>query len=332
MNSQPPSLSIIVPIYNVARYLKQCIDSILGQTYTDFELLLVDDGSTDGSSDIVKDYSVTDSRVKAIHKLNGGYGSVINVGLACSTGLYIGIVESDDYIDLRMYARLIETAMAHGCDIARCGFISFNELGESFEIHTLGKDLNSFAIDNFPEFLGTPPAIWSAIYRRELIISNNIEAIDVPRLSYQDVDFFVRTAIMAKLIVCIPECLYMYRVSSVNSSSNNRDKIDDIFFCYTQTDQFIRAIPRISRETLRHYERRKICDLQWHFRRISDQGKADFAKKASACLKRISILDVIRVLNTAQTIFLILMIRFPTLFAKYRILLGNWRYGRLTNG
>lgn len=331
MKSTPPTLSIIVPIYNVAPYLKQCVDSILEQSYADFELILVNDGSTDNSGDIVEHYAMTDVRVRAIHKPNGGYGSALNAGLSSSRGSYIGIVESDDYIDSRMYTRLMSVAATKGCDIARCGFVSFNESNETIDNRTLGDDLNSFNVVTFPEFLCTPPAIWSAVYRRRLISSNGIRAIDIFRLSFQDVDFFVRTSIAAESIVCIPECLYFYRINSQNSSSSNLEKVDDIFLCYELTDQFIEKAENLDEGILRNYRKRRICDLQWHFRRVSGRNKIKFAKKASESLRKILALDLIGLLNASQTIFLILMICAPTLFASYRILYARWTAKQLSN-
>ena len=93
-----PELSIIVPVYNVALYLNRCVDSILNQTYSDFELLLIDDGSTDISGVICDEYAVSDNRVKVIHKDNGGVSSARNVGINNSQGKYIMFCDSDDFV------------------------------------------------------------------------------------------------------------------------------------------------------------------------------------------------------------------------------------------
>ena len=98
-----PEISIIVPVYNVEKYLKRCIDSILNQSFTDFELILVDDGSTDNSGEIIDEYAIKDERIKVIHKENGGLSSARNVGIEYSKGNYIAFVDSDDYINKNMY-------------------------------------------------------------------------------------------------------------------------------------------------------------------------------------------------------------------------------------
>ncbi len=97
-------ISIIVPVYNVEKYLKKCVDSILGQTFTDFELLLIDDGSTDNSGSICDELAKTDNRIKVIHKENGGLSDARNIGIEVAKGDFIGFIDSDDYIDEDMYA------------------------------------------------------------------------------------------------------------------------------------------------------------------------------------------------------------------------------------
>lgn len=114
------TISVIVPIYNTEPYLKKCIDSIIGQTYRNLEIILVDDGATDGSGEICDVYQKTDKRVKVIHKQNGGLSSARNSGLEIAKGEYIGFVDSDDYVAADMYESLI-TCMYDEVDIVTCG-------------------------------------------------------------------------------------------------------------------------------------------------------------------------------------------------------------------
>ncbi|WP_160722253.1 glycosyltransferase [Bacillus sp. USDA818B3_A] len=117
-----PKLSIIVPVYKVVPYLKKCIDSILSQTFSDFELILVNDGSPDKCGEICDQYAKHDSRIKVIHKNNGGISSARNAGIEAAKGYYIGFVDSDDFIHANMYRILFETAIKHSADIAVCDF------------------------------------------------------------------------------------------------------------------------------------------------------------------------------------------------------------------
>ena len=113
-------VSIIIPVYNVESYLKKCIDSILLQTYTNFELILIDDGSTDQSYEICDEYSLNDKRIKVIHKINEGVSKARNLGLSISTGDYICFVDSDDWIDCDMLEYIIVNA--DDFDIVQFGF------------------------------------------------------------------------------------------------------------------------------------------------------------------------------------------------------------------
>lgn len=115
-----PLISIIVPVYNTEEYLQRCIDSILGQTYTNFELLLIDDGSTDRSGELCDDYAKKDSRIKVFHKENGGQGSARNYALDILNGQYVAFVDSDDWIESNMYQVLYKNILKYDADISTC--------------------------------------------------------------------------------------------------------------------------------------------------------------------------------------------------------------------
>lgn len=119
MNNKP-ILSIIVPVYNVEKYLAKCLDSILAQTFTDFEVIAVNDGSLDNCGKILDEYSLKDSRIKVIHKENGGVSSARNSALDVAQGEYIGFVDPDDYISVDMYEHLMNEAKSGDYDIVQC--------------------------------------------------------------------------------------------------------------------------------------------------------------------------------------------------------------------
>lgn len=114
-------ISIIVPVYKVEKYLEKCVDSILAQTFTDFELILVDDGSPDRSGAMCDEYAQKDSRVRVIHKENGGLSSARNAGIDVAKGRYLGFVDSDDYIDSKMYEQLFTDIEREQADLSICG-------------------------------------------------------------------------------------------------------------------------------------------------------------------------------------------------------------------
>ena len=119
-------ISVIVPVYNIADYLPRCLDSILNQTYKELEIILVDDGSTDGSGDVCDLYAERDSRIKVIHKENGGVSSARNVGLDIATGDYIGFVDGDDLLAEKMFEVLLMNAEQYQCDISCCQLVTIN--------------------------------------------------------------------------------------------------------------------------------------------------------------------------------------------------------------
>ncbi len=120
-------ISVIVPVYNVEKYLRRCVDSILAQTYTNLEIILVDDGSPDNCGKICDEYAKKDSRIKVIHQKNGGLSAARNAGLDIATGDYIGFVDSDDYISPEMYEKLLNILKESNSDLSVCGMDYYDE-------------------------------------------------------------------------------------------------------------------------------------------------------------------------------------------------------------
>lgn len=115
-------LSLIIPVYNIASYLPRCLDSIINQKYKNLEIIVVNDGSTDTSREVIDDYCNKDSRITAIHKENGGVSTARLAGVSAATGDYIGFVDGDDYIEPDMFDRLVKNAVEHNADISHCGY------------------------------------------------------------------------------------------------------------------------------------------------------------------------------------------------------------------
>ncbi len=120
-------VSILVPVYNVEKYLRQCMDSLVNQTLKDIEIICIDDGSTDSSPVILDEYAEKDVRVRVIHKSNAGYGHSMNIGLRMARGEFIGIVESDDFADLEMFERLYIIAVEKNVEFVRSNFWIYSE-------------------------------------------------------------------------------------------------------------------------------------------------------------------------------------------------------------
>lgn len=140
---EEPLISIIVPIYKVEKYLKECVDSILAQTYQNFELILVDDGSPDSCPAMCDEFAKRDSRVVVIHKENGGLSDARNAGLDIAKGEYIGFVDSDDYISPIMYETLINRILTDQSDLAVCEYVRVYDSGEELKSNSLNQNTHN---------------------------------------------------------------------------------------------------------------------------------------------------------------------------------------------
>lgn len=163
-------ISIIVPVYNVEKYLDKCIESITNQTYKDLEIILVDDGSQDKCPEICDNWVKRDNRIKVIHKKNGGVSSARNIGIESADGEYIGFVDSDDYIDQSMYKILLENLLRNGADISVCSSYFVYENGtQKIDSKTSDKicnqkeavELISYTMNN---------SLWNKLFRKESIV------------------------------------------------------------------------------------------------------------------------------------------------------------------
>lgn len=209
-----PLVSVIVPIYNVEKYLSKCIDSITNQTLTNIEIILVNDGSTDNSGIIADEYAKNDNRIKVIHKENGGQGSARNIGIDLAIGEYIGFVDSDDWIDLDMYEKLYNKANKYNSDIAIGSRKIFNEaydLGTTInvgdnEFDKISENIVNYIIENV--FYPQTVSACNKIYSRKLILNNNINFRSVEEVGSEDAVFNYCILLNTNKIVTINDTFY----------------------------------------------------------------------------------------------------------------------------
>lgn len=218
-------LSIIVPIYNVEKYLRNCIDSILNQTFEEFELILVNDGSPDLSLEICREYEKKDERIIVVDKENGGLSDARNVGIDIAKGKYIGFVDSDDWVEKSMYETLVYILEKYNADIAQCEYIR----AENENIKKKNEDKivekcfdRELALDNlYNELTVSTVVAWNKIYKRELF-----DNIRYPKGKLHEDEFTTYKLIdRANKIAYINKKLYYYRDtpnSIVNSEYNIR--------------------------------------------------------------------------------------------------------------
>ncbi len=169
-----PLISIIVPVYNVEKYIRRCVDSLINQTYKNLEIILIDDGSPDNSGAICDEYAERDNRIKVIHKENGGVSSARNVGLDNTSGEYIGFIDADDYIDFQMYEVLYNNLTDNEADISMCVYALENSSGE-FIPHYSSEITEAFdreqAISEMLKQVKYTCSLWDKLFSARLIES-----------------------------------------------------------------------------------------------------------------------------------------------------------------
>ncbi len=207
--------SVIVPVYNVGRWVRECLDSLKAQTCRDWEAICVDDGSTDGSGAVLDEYASADERFRVVHQANGGYGNAVNRGLAMARGEWVAIFESDDWVDGDFYERLLKKAEETHADVVKTGFCEFrDEDGSDGERTCFDEEAERGVLcaAEVPRMLSVHPSIWTCLYRREFIEREGIRMEESPGASWQDNLFQVKTVVKAKSIAFVTGCGYHYRV------------------------------------------------------------------------------------------------------------------------
>ena len=204
-----PKVSVLVPVYNVEKYLKQCLNSVIGQTLQDIEIICINDGSTDSSLSILEEFAKNDNRIKIINKENSGYGASMNMGLDLAIGEYIGIIESDDFADEKMFEDLYDLAVKNNADIVKSDFYyHFSNENISRKAGKILSKNKTFSIKDDTSALKILPTIWSAVYKRSFLNENNIRFLETKGASYQDTSFAFKTLacaknILRKMLMCI---------------------------------------------------------------------------------------------------------------------------------
>lgn len=214
-----PKVSIIVPVYNVEPYLRQCLDSILAQTFTDWECILVDDGSKDGSGAICDEYAEKDSRFRVVHQENKGSSAARNEGLSLSKGIYLSFIDSDDWVENNYLERLLEIAEFNNSDMVICAFYR-NYLNRHTSVEP-NKPTENKGIRVVVESLeGTLHAgLWNKLIKRSLFSDNNIL---FPKYNYyEDMNVTIRLANSTDSVSYCSDVLYNYRINQSSQTYHN---------------------------------------------------------------------------------------------------------------
>ena len=314
-----PKVSIVIPTYNVENYLCECMESVVNQTLRDIEIICINDGSTDGSLKILREYADRDERVILIDKKNEGYGVGMNTGMDIATGEYIGIVEPDDFVPLTMYEDLYNIAKENELDFVKADFYRFTRDERTGKLNLVYNRLDSSG-ENYNQVICPfeKPYVtkfimntWSGIYRRKFIEEHRIRHNTTPGAAFQDNGFFWQTFMYAKRCMFLDRPYYMNRRDNPNSSVKNKEKvycmnieydfIRDIFmqqgneelwnrfkyyYNYKRYFSYLFTLGRISREFKRGYVDR----ISREFKRAQSQDELDFKVFTPNTRKKISLL------------------------------------------
>lgn len=238
-----PKVSIIVPIYNVEKYLDRCMQTLINQTLQDIEIIMVDDGSPDNCPKLCDEYAQKDNRIKVIHKKNGGLSDARNVGLNIATGEYVAFIDSDDYTSTEAYETLYNKAKETNADIVYAGFKYQNAdgsidkcflLDHTFDNHdAIIKFLSSMIYDKKPRKNTIWMSVWNGIYKREILEKNRISFKSEREYLSEDILFHTQLIPLCKKIVCIPKTFYNYCYNGISLTRKfNTKKIDSNFHLY----------------------------------------------------------------------------------------------------
>ena len=280
---ESPKVSVIVPVYNQEDYLNHALQCLTYQTMKDMEFICVNDGSTDESMAIMKEYATVDRRIRIITKKNTGYGHSMNVGIDAARGEYIGILEPDDYVPYDMFETLYELAHVSNLDLVKSDFSRFwiRENGKmDKKLVRLSNDKTYYGRVINPseetEVFGFMMNTWTGIYNRDFLNKWHIRHHESPGASYQDIGFWFQTFMRAERIMFCDKPMYMYRRDNPNASMFSKGK----FYAHTEEYKFLWNIISKEPKLVKKYEKifyfKKFNSFSMTYYRLEESLKRDY--------------------------------------------------------
>lgn len=282
-----PLVSIVFPVYNVYPYIRESIDSIIGQTYKNLEIIIVDDGSSDGSSDICEEYAAKDPRIRFIRQANKGVSAARNVGLDEFTGDYLAFLDSDDVFEKEFVEKAVASIISEDVDMVVCKsatYVTTEKLGSSDPVDIVpvtepGVYDRDYVIQSlFDETFKV--IVWNKLYKRELWDGIRFPDGHV----FEDVEIMYRLCCKCSKVSILPGVLHLHR-KRPNSITTlyTKNSIDDAILAALRTEDFVRQnTPDIfSEEQLQQFDHRIVKRLIVHYlqsKNIKDEGKKEYRK------------------------------------------------------
>lgn len=280
----PCAVSILVPAFNVEKYLRQCLDSLVNQTLGDIQIICIDDGSTDLTLSILEEYARNDDRIEIISKKNTGYGNSMNLGLSYARGEYIGIVEPDDFADVSMFEKLYEAAKKNNADVVKSNYYehkSDNAPDQDAFVENLNRCTYNkiFSPRKHHQVLYMRPAIWSAIYRRKYLEENAIRFLETPGASFQDTGFNFKALTSTERVYLVKEGFLHYRIDNAASSVKAMSKVFCICDEYEEMWRYTREHADIFRDLKTVIPFIQFGGYSWNLDRLSSELQYGFYKR-----------------------------------------------------
>lgn len=276
-------VSILVPVYNVEKYLKECLGSILGQTLKDIEVICINDGSKDDSLEILENYRKLDSRITIIDKPNSGYGHTMNVGLDKAEGEYIGIVESDDFVAAEMFETLYNVAIESCADVVKSNYYAYRQFSEPHEefVEPLWdcRYNEIFSPMDMINIFKVQPCIWSAVYRKDFLKKNGIRFHETPGASYQDTSFAFKAWTCAERVYLIRDGFLRYRSDNENSSVQSQAKVFCICDEFKVMEDYLKRFPDKQEKVMPMLVKMKLRDYKWNYNRLAKKYRLQFMER-----------------------------------------------------
>ncbi|MDR2491903.1 MAG: glycosyltransferase [Coriobacteriales bacterium] len=289
-NGASPTVSLLIPVYNVERYLAHCLDSVCAQSFGDFEALCINDGSTDGSRAVVEDYVARDARFRLVDKPNSGYGATMNRGLSEAQGMYVAILESDDFFEPDALELLVGAASHNNTEVAKANFWLYwskpRERRELFEV--VPPALAGRVVDPWEDTLMfyEKPSIWSGLYRRDFIAQNGIAFTETPGASFQDAGFHFKVWASARRVACIAEPVLSYRQDNLSSSVNSPGKAFCVCDEYEAIDAFLEGRPEAKAALAPIKAKMRYDSYRWNYERLAPELRPSFVERFSQDLAK----------------------------------------------
>lgn len=237
---EQPKVSIIVPVYNVEKFLDRCLNSLINQTLKEIEIICINDGSVDNSLQILEKFAKQDDRITILNQKNSGQSTARNRGIDKASGIYLGFVDSDDWVDLNYFEKLYTSAEKYNCDMAVSGIIRLNKWNKKFHLKFEEEKVadntdEKFEICDVPEL----SYVWNKIYKRESFMSKNLRFEE--GIFFEDVIMTPKILYSLGKLVTVPDTYYYYWRNPNSTVTKRTDKVNnDSIYAHNKAMEFIK--------------------------------------------------------------------------------------------